>query len=222
MKKDCLNSVISTMENLFSIGYFLEPFQQATMDKGVLFLISIRHATLEEKYKTFEWLCLSDTASLHMGEPDYPESPIPDWNQFQNDFEDFYYQEEHQNLGSVMIISNDDDEIGCLCYACFHLIPQSAELDIWLNKREHCGKGYGTTALQKMIEYLKSEKGINKFIIRPSEKNTRAIRAYEKVGFKRVHDKIGTIKTYLLPDYIDVYGNGDYGFEDTAVLELRV
>jgi RimJ/RimL family protein N-acetyltransferase len=186
-----------------------------------LLLISIRHATLEEKYKTYEWLCLSDTASLHMGEPDYPESPIPDWDQFQNDFEDFYYQQEHRDLGSVMIISNDEDEIGCLCFACFHLTPKSAELDIWLNKSANCGKGYGTIALRKLVEYLKSEKGIEKFIIRPAEKNARAIRAYEKAGFKRVNDKMATIQAYLLPHYLDVYGDGDYGFQNTAVLVLE-
>jgi len=181
-------------------------------------LVSIRHANLDEKYKTYEWLCLSDTASLHMGEPNYPESPIPDWEQFLEDFEDFYYQQEDQGLGSVLIISKDDDEIGCLCYACFHLTPKAAELDIWLNKLEHCGKGYGTSALRKLVEYLKLEKGIEKFIIRPSEKNTRAIRAYEKIGFKRVDDKMGTIKAYLLPEFLHIYGDGDYGFQDTAVL----
>lgn len=183
-------------------------------------MISIRHATLDEKYKTYEWLCLSDTTSLHMGEPDYPESPVPDWAQFQNDFEDFYYQREHENRGSVMIISHNEEEIGCLCYACFHLNPKSAELDIWLNKLELCGKGYGCIALRKLVEFLK-HKGFEKFIIRPSEKNIRAIRAYEKVGFKRVQDKIATIKAYLLPEFFDVYGDGDYGFQNTAVLVLE-
>lgn len=184
-------------------------------------MISIRHATLAEKDKTYEWLCLSDTASLHMGAPDYPEHPIPNWEQFQNDFENFYYQKEHRDLGSVMIISNNTEEIGCLCYACFHLNPGSAELDIWLNKIEHCGKAYGTVALRKLVEYLKTEVGIKKFIIRPSEKNIRAIRSYEKAGFTRVKDKLTAIKAYLLPEYLDVHGEGDYGFQDTAVLVLE-
>lgn len=184
-------------------------------------LVSIRHATLGEKFKTYEWLCLSDTASLHMGEPDYPESPVPDWDQFRNDFEDFYYQKEHQDLGSVMIVSHDGEEIGCLCHASFHLIPKAAELDIWLNKLENCGKGYGTIALRELVEYLKNEKGIERFIIRPSEKNTRAIRAYEKAGFKRVRDKMETVKAYLLPDYLHLYGDGDYGFQNTAVLVME-
>ncbi len=184
-------------------------------------MITIRHANLAEKYKTFEWLSLSDTAGLHMGEPDYPENPILDWDQFQNNFEDFYYQTEHQELGSVMIISHEQEEIGCLCYACFHLQSNWAELDIWLNKKEKCGKGYGTAALRKLIEYLKMEKGIEKFMIRPSEKNTRAIRAYEKAGFKRVHDKESAVKDYMAPEYLSVYGDGDYGFQNTAVFVIE-
>jgi len=184
-------------------------------------MISIRHARLDEKHKTYEWLCLSNTSNMHMGKPDYPESPIPDWKQFQEDFEDFYYTEDNQHLGSVMIIEKDIEEIGCLCYACFHLQPKSAELDIWLNNKNYCGNGFGTDALNNLVEYLKNKKGINKFIIRPSEKNIRAIKAYEKVGFKRVKDKENAIKQYLVEKYIEKYGDGDYGFENTAVLIME-
>jgi RimJ/RimL family protein N-acetyltransferase len=184
-------------------------------------MIKIRHARLEEKRKTYEWLCLSDTAGMHMGEPDYPESPIPSWEEFQEDFADFYFKEESRNLGSVMIIENDSVEIGCLCYACFHLQCGCAELDIWLNSRKYCGHGYGTTALRMLVDYLKEKYNIRKFIIRPSEKNSRAIRAYEKVGFRRVSDKETTIKRYLKEEFVKKYGNGDYGFENTAVLTLE-
>jgi diamine N-acetyltransferase len=62
------------------------------------------------------------------------------------DFEDFYYQEENRDKGLVMVIQLNDEEIGCLCYACFHLKPQKAELDIWLKGKEYCGMGYGTNA----------------------------------------------------------------------------
>lgn len=122
-------------------------------------MIKIRHARLDEKKKTYEWLCLSDTAGMHMGEPNYPESPIPNWEEFQEDFADYYYKEESQNLGSG-------------------------------------------------------------FIIRPSEKNSRAIKAYEKAGFRRVNDKKATINSFLREEFAGEYGNGDYGFENTAVLIL--
>ncbi len=183
-------------------------------------MIRIRHANITEKYKTYEWLCLSDTAHMHMGEPDYPNSPIPSWEQFKEDFEDFYYQEVTREKGSVMIILHNEEEIGCLCYACFHLKPQKAELDIWLKGKEYCGIGYGTNALIALCEYLELNYNIKDYIIRPSIKNYRAIRAYEKVGFKKVRkdDKEKTINDFLVHEYLGEYGDGDYGFEETEVL----
>lgn len=119
-----------------------------------------------------------------------------------------------------MIISSDNEEIGCLCYATFHLKPKKAELDIWLKAREYCNKGNGTKALTMLCEYLESDLEIKDFIIRPAEKNVRAVRAYEKVGFKKVEvaDREKTISEYLLPEFIIEYGEGDYGFEDTEVM----
>lgn len=184
-------------------------------------MIKIRHARITEKEKTYNWLCLSDTTSMHLGEPDYPESPVPDWIQFQNDFEDFYYLESGNNKGSVMIIENDNEEIGCLCYACFHLKPNRAELDIWFNAKRHCGKGYGSQALQLLIEYL-TKRDVNKFIIRPSEKNLRAVAAYKKAGFVLATDKEKTISEYLQKEYMEEYGAGDYGFESTAILTMEL
>lgn len=184
-------------------------------------MITLRHALPDEKRKTYEWLCLSDTTSWHMGEPDYPENPVFGWEQFQEDFEDFYYQTEGQEKGSVMIILNDGEEIGAVCYACFHLRPQAAELDIWIKSQKLCGKGCGTEALKQLISYLKESFGIRDFIIRPSEKNARAVRAYQKAGFNKVSDKRVTVKSYIKPEYRELYAHGDYGWDDTAVLTLE-
>jgi hypothetical protein len=68
------------------------------------------------------------------------------------------------------------------------------------------------------MDYLDREKGTSKFLIRPSEKNVRAIRDYENAGFVLVIDKEQTVKDYLLDKYFAEYGNGDYGFDNTAVI----
>lgn len=181
-------------------------------------MINIRHARIDEKYKIYQWLSLSDTAIMHMGKPNFPESPIPNWLQFQEDFEDFYFQKDGREKGSVLIITLDNEEIGCLCYARFHLQPGRAELDIWLKAQKYCGHGYGTDALEKMMEYLKSNMNINKFLIRPSKKNIPAIKSYQKAGFSKVNDKKAVINEYLLPEYLKEYADGDYGFENTTVM----
>jgi diamine N-acetyltransferase len=117
-----------------------------------------------------------------------------------------------------MIIENNEEEIGCLCYACFHLKPNRAELDIWFKGKKYCGKGYGPQALQMLIQYLTGDLNIKKFIIRPSEKNVQAIIAYQKAGFIRAADKEKVVNDFLLKEYSDKYAAGDYGFENTAVL----
>lgn len=184
--------------------------------------LMIRHALIDEKRKTYEWMCLSDTATAHMGGTEFSENPIPNWDEFQEAFEDSYYTEIGRKSGSVMIINNEDEEIGCTCYACFHLHEQMAELDIWLKSESECGKGIGTQALKETIYYLNKDFGINKFLIRPSEKNARAIKSYQKAGFTYRNDKEDVLRRYYKPECFDIYKGGDYGFENTAVLILEL
>ena len=75
----------------------------------------IRHALIDEKRKTYEWMCLSDTAAAHMGGAEFSANPIPTWEEFQEAFEDWYYTKDGRKFGSVMIIFNENKEIGCTC-----------------------------------------------------------------------------------------------------------
>lgn len=184
--------------------------------------VYLRTAEISEKEKIYRWLCLSDTTAMHMGPPDYPESPVPDRESFDRDFEDFYFLEKGRSKGAVLIISSDREEVGCLCYACFHLKPEAAELDIWMKARKYCGKGLGPQSLHLLVRHLFESLGIRYFLIRPSEKNTRAVTAYEKAGFQRVGDKVEILRDYLKPEFFSLYGAGDYGLEDTAVLVLEI
>jgi diamine N-acetyltransferase len=51
--------------------------------------------------------------------------------------------------------------------------------------------------------------------MRPSIKNIRAIKTYQKAGFEK-SDK--TPNMYLKNKYETLYGDGDYGVEQTALL----
>lgn len=87
-----------------------------------------------------------------------------------------------------------------MCYACFHLKPQKAEIDIWLKERKYCGKGYGTEALKLLCDYLKSNYSIKEFIIRPSVKNKHAIRDMKKLvleKYKIMKKKIQLMNIYF-------------------------
>jgi aminoglycoside 6'-N-acetyltransferase len=60
-----------------------------------------------------------------------------------------------------------------------------AGMDIYLTASRH-GEGLGTEALRALARYLFEERGHHRLTIDPAADNTAAIRAYERVGFRRV------------------------------------
>ena len=63
------------------------------------------------------------------------------------------------------------------------LAPGLAELDIWMRGEAYCSHGYGSDALIALTRYLHEHFDVREAILRPSERNVRAIRAYVKAGF---------------------------------------
>ena len=51
-------------------------------------------------------------------------------------------------------------------------------------------KGYGSDALKALINYLFENMNVRRCYIEPGEYNRRAIKAYEKAGFKHVTEYI--------------------------------
>lgn len=60
-----------------------------------------------------------------------------------------------------------------------------ASIDIFLGQRWQ-GQGHGPEALKLLASHLIHSRGHHRITIDPSADNIRAIRAYEKVGFRRV------------------------------------
>ena len=71
-----------------------------------------------------------------------------------------------------------------------------ASMDIFLGTPFH-GRGLGTDAVRTMARHLIDDLGHHRLVIDPAAHNERAIRCYEKVGFRRV----GVMREYWLgPD----------------------
>ncbi len=66
-----------------------------------------------------------------------------------------------------------------------------AGMDLYLTASRH-GEGLGTEALRVLARYLFGERGHHRLTIDPAADNAAAIRAYEKVGFRRV----GIVRKY--------------------------
>jgi aminoglycoside 6'-N-acetyltransferase len=71
----------------------------------------------------------------------------------------------------------------------FHEVPdpdyKSADIDITLGEA-YQDRGLGTGALKRLIRYLIDVRGHHRMTIDPAIGNARAIRVYEKVGFRPV------------------------------------
>ena len=60
------------------------------------------------------------------------------------------------------------------------------ELDIWMRNEACCGRGHGPDALDALCRHLHDRLGVAEFMVQPSARNPRAIRAYERAGFRRL------------------------------------
>lgn len=110
-----------------------------------------------------------------------------------------------------MIVEAGRQEVGCLRYSHFYLQGRSAKLDIWLPQEARCGKGIGTEARKLAVRHLYETSGVKRFVIRPSLQNTRAVRSYEKAGFRHADDIERALREYLADEYYPLYAGGDYG-----------
>ena len=179
--------------------------------------IELIPATLKDAENVYQWCFHSETTKSHAGFPDYPNVPIVTREEF---FDSYHYQEYYftgsqPKKGRGFLVLHNSEPVGFISYSCFHLKKGKAELDIWLNCEAHCGKGFGTDAVATLGECLNKTLNIKELIMRPSAKNIRANKSYEKAGFQK-SDK--SPSEYLLRKYISVYGDGDYGADESALL----
>ena len=57
-------------------------------------------------------------------------------------------------------------------------------MDQFIGEPEYWNRGIGTSFLKLMADYLKEQKSADRILLDPHKNNFRAIRAYEKAGFR--------------------------------------
>lgn len=142
-------------------------------------------ANAEDAGPIFEWLARSNLTAAMAGPPTYPERPVPTWDEFRADYPDHYFDGSSPELGRCFVIRVDGEPVGQVNYNDIHDRDgrKRVELDIWLQSESACGRGLGTEALDALCRYLARRFGVQDFLVQPSARNPRAIRAYEKTGF---------------------------------------
>jgi aminoglycoside 6'-N-acetyltransferase len=86
----------------------------------------------------------------------------------------------------VFAVEADGELIGLVMYA-EEVDPdyRHAGIDVTLTASRH-GQGLGTETLRLLARHLFEERGHHRLVIDPAAANERAIRAYERVGFRPV------------------------------------
>lgn len=117
--------------------------------------------------------------------------PNDDWNWEQellkkNPWREQLIAELHNNpIGFVQIINPAQEETNY-----WGKIEEGYRaIDIWIGDIENTGKGYGREMMIQALQRCFVNEGVHTVLIDPLASNTRAIRFYEKIGFRFLEDR---------------------------------
>ena len=97
------------------------------------------------------------------------------------------------------IIDIDTDvSIGCCDFHNISNLNHTAEIGIFIGDKDFWGRGYGTEALSLLIDYGFRKLNFNNVMLLVLSFNERAVRLYEKLGFKKIGERRKAMKRDLI------------------------
>jgi len=118
-----------------------------------------------------------------------------------------------ESKNDYYLIKYDNEIIGWISHTYNDAKIENMEVDVAFNSFKYASKGIGTKIIMKFTDYLNEKYNIKTFMIRPGKHNTRAIRAYEKSGFKVVESY--NPNDYYTAEDVVLWGDGDLGPDNT-------
>ncbi|MBS1988533.1 acetyltransferase [Candidatus Dependentiae bacterium] len=101
---------------------------------------------------------------------------------------DKYLKKITSDSQSAFIVHLGNSPIGYI--QCYHTHKEfdveTWGIDQFIGEIDCLGKGYGTQIVKDFVDLLFKKPNIKRIIVDPDPKNTRAIRCYEKVGFRKI------------------------------------
>lgn len=139
--------------------------------------ILLRPVKRNDSELLYKWI--NDKDLVHFNSPFKPISEIQhdEWLKKvldeRNDLIIFVIEEKdtHKVIGSCQLFN-------------INWIHRSAELQIRIGDSNYFGRGFGVEAIETLCKFGFTELNLNRIYLNVFESNTRAIRAYEKAGFK--------------------------------------
>lgn len=142
----------------------------------------LRPMTADEIPIFYQWATQSDATPFW-----YEDGRIPTYEEFTRDWKRYYFDGSEPEKGSCFVILAGGKAIGQINYNAVNREGNSVELDIIIAEDVDKNKGYGTDALKTLVKHLFQNMNIQLCWIDAVTDNTRAIRAYEKAGFKTTY-----------------------------------
>ncbi len=146
--------------------------------------VTLKRAHAADRARVYEWLIGSDLTVNMMGGAMYPDRPIPSVEIFTTRYPELFFDGRRPFAGRMFIINARGEDIGCVSHGPIDVLNDVVELDIWLSERRLAGHGYGSEALVALCDWLQENYGVNRFLVRPSRRNVKALRAMRRAGFR--------------------------------------
>jgi RimJ/RimL family protein N-acetyltransferase len=121
-----------------------------------------------------------------MGPPDFPEIPVPSFDEFCADWEEHHWTHVEPERGRMFIAAADGELVGCIAQNEVVTTGDGAravEIDLWLADPQLIGRGYGRKAILALCDRVRLELGVEEALLQPSARNAIARRSYAAAGF---------------------------------------
>ena len=145
-------------------------------------MIQLRNATIEDIAIVNHW---DNQQHVIDSDPDddwnweYELSRTPGWR------EQLIAEIEGRPLGFVQIIDPAQED----SHYWGDISEGFRAIDIWIGSENDLGKGYGTEIMQQALARCFLDPGVKNVLIDPLSSNVRAIKFYERLGFKYMADR---------------------------------
>jgi UDP-4-amino-4,6-dideoxy-N-acetyl-beta-L-altrosamine N-acetyltransferase len=90
-----------------------------------------------------------------------------------------------QDIGFVIVLHATERPIGVTGLTQIDWVNRHAGFGLLIGEKEEWGNGYGTEATRLVVRHAFTALNLNRVWLHVYEYNERALRAYEKVGFKK-------------------------------------
>jgi UDP-4-amino-4,6-dideoxy-N-acetyl-beta-L-altrosamine N-acetyltransferase len=160
-------------------------------------MYKLRELRKEDILKINKWRNDSELIN-HLGAPFRYINLDVDYRWYDN-----YMQNQNTTIRCAIVEATDEDNIlGLVSLTNINFINRSAEFHIMIEDTDNRGKGIGYFATTEILNHAFNNINLNRIELGVLESNARALKLYEKVGFK--HEGVKRQSIYKNGKFVDM------------------